>query len=326
MNDKDPIDVVIAWVDGNDPAQKQKMQPYLNKLDFISEDLSGPTRFRSEGEILYCVASILRFAAFVRKIFIVTDQQNPNLDHFIQINFPENRIPVEIVDHTIIFKGYEQILPVFNSLSIETCLFRIPDLSENFVYLNDDFFLVRPINETDWFIDNQAVGYGYWSSVAIVRLLKFLKQKKNGHKSFGFKDSMINGAKILGLKSYFHIDHTPQAMNKSILENYFAENPEKLIANIDHKFRDETQFNPQALFYMLALKAGKCISTTKNKLLYLKPVNRGKSYIERKMKTFENQPDISFCCIGSIDLASKEYQTRLFTWLKTILNLKFDIL
>jgi hypothetical protein len=326
MQTREPIDAVIAWVDGNDPVQKVKMLPYLSKFNDVPEDLAGPTRFSSEGEIFYCVASILRFASFVRKIFIVTDQQNPNVDHFIQTNFPENTIPVEIVDHTIIFKGYEQILPVFNSLSIETCLFRIPDLSENFVYFNDDFFLVRPITETDWFVDNQAVGYGYWSSVALVQLLKFLKPQKNGHKSFGFKDSMINGAILLGLKSYFHIDHTPQPMKKSILENYFAENPEKLIANIDHKFRDDTQFNPQALFYMLALKAGKCFSTTKNKLLYLKPVNRGKTYIDRKMRTFENKPDITFCCIGSIDLASKEDQTRLFTWLKTILNLKSDIL
>ncbi len=325
MGNVKPIDVVISWVDGNDPTQKMKMQPYLNKLDFISEDLSGPTRFRSEGEIFYCVASVLRFAPFVRKIFIITDQQNPNLDDFIQTNFPANTIPLVIVDHTVLFKGYENYLPVFNSLSIETSIFRIPDLSERFVYFNDDFFLVRPIKETDWFIDNQAVGYGYWRNLPMDRLLWYLKPKKNGHKPFGFKDSMINAAKELGLKnSYFHIDHTPLAMNKSILEKYFIENPQKFIANISHKFRNETQFNPQALFYMLALKSGECVSEPKNKLLYLKPVNRENSYIGRKLRSFENNSDIIFCCIGSIDLAIKEDKEKLFSWLKSILNVKFN--
>jgi hypothetical protein len=321
----EPIDVVISWVDGSDPDHKKKLQPFLEaefgkKFSKIPEDIAGETRFRSVGEIFYCVGSILRFAPFVRNIFIITDNQQPGLTDFVQQNFPETKTAIKLIDHTEIFSGYEKVLPVFNSLSIETLMFRISGLSENFVYFNDDFFLVRPIVETDWFIDNQAVGYGYWRNMAIDMLLWLFKPKQNGHKPFGFKDSMLNAAKELGLRwTYFHIDHTPQALKKSILEKYYTENPQKLIANISHKFRHETQFNPQALFYMMSLKAGKSVSNSKIKLLYIKPVNREKSYLDRKFKTFESQPDITFCCVGSLDLANENDKQNITNWLKSIL-------
>ncbi len=321
MQNRQPIDVVIAWVDGNDPEHKRKMAPYLNRFDLVSDDVAGPTRFRSEGEIFFCVASILRFAPFVRAIYIVTDQQSPNIDAFIQKNFSENKIPIQIVDHRTVFKGYEDVLPVFNSLSIETCLYRIPGLSENFVYFNDDFFLMKPLSEEDWFVDDKVVAYGYWRSIALDRFLWYIKPKKNGHKPFGFKDSMINAAKSVGVKSvYFHILHTPLPMKKSILEQYYSQNPDKFMDNISYKFRHENQFNPQALFYLLAFRAGQCIRKPENKLLLIKPVNRAESYVERKIHAFEANKQIAFCCIESVDMARKEDQSKLFDWLKTILN------
>ena len=82
MNTIQPVDVVISWVDGNDPAHKQKIQPYLDSQARKSEDIAGPTRYGSVGEIFFCVASIYRFAPFIRKIFIITDNQNPNLDEY----------------------------------------------------------------------------------------------------------------------------------------------------------------------------------------------------------------------------------------------------
>ena len=322
MQNNDPIDVVISWVDGNDPVHKLKIKPYLNKQAQISEDIAGPTRFRSEGEIFYCVSSILIFAPFIRKIFIITDNQNPQFDNFIRKNFPESTIPVVIVDHSEIFKGYEEHLPVFNSISIETCIFKTPDLCENFVYFNDDFFLTRPIKPEDWFIQNKPVAYGYWRSILLDRTLSFIKPRKNGYKPFGYKDSILNAAKCIGQKGkYFYMTHSPQAMKKSLLEEYFAENPDKIIANISHKFREKTQFNPQALFYLLAFKTNNCIQNSEMKTLFMKPVRCNTSYVDRKMKVLENNSDILFCCIESIDMAEKADQQKIFNWLGELLNI-----
>jgi len=98
MNTIQAVDVVISWVDGNDPAHKQKIKPFLDSQSRKSDDIAGSTRFDSVGEIFYCIASIYRFAPFVRKIFIISDNQNPCMDEFIQENFPESKIEIEIVD------------------------------------------------------------------------------------------------------------------------------------------------------------------------------------------------------------------------------------
>jgi hypothetical protein len=102
-----PIDVVIAWVDGNDSRLTEKRNRYLNK-GHVGKVSSGAhaTRFASVNEIKYCVLSIFRFAPFIRNIFIVTDGQDPDLYEDIRTNFPERLSSVRIVDHTEIFEQH----------------------------------------------------------------------------------------------------------------------------------------------------------------------------------------------------------------------------
>ena len=317
------IDIVISWVNGRDPRHRLKMAPYLGRSLAIHDDINGDTRFNSEGEIFLCLASILRFAPFVNRIFIITDEQNPNVDEFVARHFPENNIPIIVVDHTVIFRGYEDILPVFNSLSIETAMYRIPDLSENFVYLNDDFFLMRPIVPSDWFRDDMPVAYGSWRNVRLDILVQKIKPKKNGHKPFGFKDSMLNATKALHVDSrYFCIEHTPLPLKKSIFEQYFNENQDKFRANINCKFREETQFNPQALFYLLAFEAGQCVHERKKKYIFIKPERRTMKYATRKMNEFHHNKDILFGCISSADQAAPEVREKLFNWSESLLGIR----
>lgn len=323
--ENEPIDVVITWVDGNDPAHKEKMFPFLNPRARASDDIAGPTRYRSVGEIYYCVASIFRFAPFVRKIFIVTDNQNPNLDAFIQHNFPDSNIQIEIIDHSTLFAGYEQYLPVFNSRAIETCTCRIPGLSENYVYFNDDFFLVRPVKYSDWYSGDRIVAYGQWRNMPLDRLLWLVKPMKNGHKPIGFKDGMISAARKHGYYwRYFHLDHIPHPLKKSVLTSFFAKNRQFFLSNISHKFRSAKQFNTHEMYYLLMFESDRAIrANTKDALLYLKPVNRGDQYIFRKLKTFEVNKSIRFCCMGSLDLASESHKTLLLNWLKSRIGIEF---
>lgn len=319
------IDAVIAWVDGNDPAHQKKIKPYLTKQARLSDDIAGPTRYRSEGEIFYCVASILKFAPFIRKIFIVTDQQNPQIDEFIERNFPHKTSAIEIVDHTTIFTGYEDQLPVFNSRAVETCIFRIPDLSENYVYFNDDFFLIRPVKISDWFVGDKIVAYGQWRSLWLDKLLWLIKPLKHGHKPVGFKDGMIAGARQLNyLWKYFHLDHMPHPLKKSVISEFYTKNPHLLKSNISYKFRSNKQFNTHEVYYLRMFEAQRAIlKPSKQHLLYMKPVARRNGYIERKLSSFSQNTDLKFCCIGSIDMATKNDREQLFEWLRNILDIKF---
>ncbi|HLP04784.1 MAG TPA: Stealth CR1 domain-containing protein [Paludibacter sp.] len=325
MNTPQPVDVVISWVDGNDPAHKKKIQPFLNPQARKSQDIAGPTRYNSVGEIFYSVASIFRFAPFVRKIFIIADEQDPGLDDFISKNFPESKIQIEIVDHAVLFRGYEHVLPVFNSRAIETCTYRIPGLSENYVYLNDDFFLVRPVGYDDWFRGDRIVAYGQWRSILLDRLLWLVKPMKNGHKPVGFKDSMITSARKLDRKwRYFHLEHMPHPLKKSVLEHFYTARPDLFESNISHKFRSSKQFNTQALYYMLMFEAKSAIlASCKNVFLYMKPVRRGDKYVTRKLNAYKDNPGLKFCCIGSLDQATDRDRKALLDWLQQILNIVF---
>ena len=46
-----------------------------------------------------------------------------------------------------------ELLPTFNSTTIEMYLHRIPDLAEQFIYSNDDMFPIRPLQISDFFKD-----------------------------------------------------------------------------------------------------------------------------------------------------------------------------
>ena len=318
-----PIDAVITWVDGNDPVHRRKRQQYSDVPDQLeNEDIGGDIRFTSVGEIKYCVASLLRFAPFLRKIFIVTDGQNPHLDDFIQENFPGHKTQLEIVDHKVIYRDHEELLPVFNSLSIETVLWRIPDLSEHYVYFNDDVMLVSPTTPATFFDEGRNIVYGNDFSLAFAKLLRRIKPKKHGHKVFGFKDAMVNACDQIGHKGSFPlVGHIAHIQRKSIMQDYFYRNPGAMVENMRHRFRVDTQYNPQMLNYLLGLESGKCVQRSgKGMDLYLKPKDK-KGYVQAHLDRFDRSEMGVFCCMNSLDLAKPEEQELVFKWLRNRLQI-----
>lgn len=320
----EPIDVVITWVNGDDPLHKAKRRAYTVDAHQTSfEDIGGETRFRSVGEIAYCVASINKFAPYVRKIFIVTDNQDPQINDFIKNNYPDH-IPMEIVSHDVLFRGYEQYLPVFNSLAIETMLWRIPGLSEQYIYMNDDVILVAPTCPETFFREGKAVTYGYWHFTWTALLTRKIRKKKNQHKIFTFKDSMLNAVRRSGAGMRFHrIRHVAHPLLKSVFEDYYKQNPQDIIANISHRFRDAVQYNPQALFYNVAIRRKKAVALPiGDKELYLKGREGDNDYVNAKLDLFEQKQGGIFCCVNSLDLMPREGRIKVVNWLRDRIGLK----
>jgi hypothetical protein len=325
-----PIDVVIAWVDGNDPLLAAKRRSYLKGDSASISSGAHSTRFASANEIKYCVLSILRFAPFVRNIFIVTDGQDPGLYGDIQTYFPERLNSVKIVDHTEIFEGYENFLPTFNSISIASMIWRIRGLSDNFIYFNDDTFLIRRVQPEEWFISNKPVIRGKWVPAPLLRVLYghlriYLNKHAFGNLEFqpraSFHMGQWNSASLLGFKfRYFTNSHTPHTVNRKIIESFFDKRSDLLKKNISYRFRDYSQFTFISLSNHLQLLDGNRL-VARPDLAYLKPFNRPESYIDKKISFCENNPAIKFMCVQSLDMCSKEDQEKLFGWLEKILQL-----
>lgn len=325
-----PVDVVIAWVNGDDPRLTEKRNRYLTAGKITTASGAHPTRFASSNEIRYCILSILRFAPFVRNIFVVTDDQNPGIDEDVKRYFPERAGSITVVDHREIFEGYEQYLPTFNSISIANMIWRIRGLSDNFVYFNDDAFLVRPIKPEDWFIGGKPVLRGRWVPAPLPRELwnrgrTFMQRKMLGNSDFepraSFHAAQWNAAVKLGFRiRYFTNAHTPHPVNRASVEAFFNDNPPLLEKNISYRFRDYSQFTFISLANHLQLLEGNR-HMAKPDLVYLKPVNRPESYIDIKISHCERHPNIKFMCAQSLDMCPPLYQEKLFGWLEKVLQL-----
>ena len=137
------VDVVITWADGSDPAFRAQCKQYHTQL-FPGKKLETG-RFRDNGELRYALRAIEQFAPWVRTIHLLTNNQRPS---WLDMGHPK----LHLVDHRECIP--ETYLPTFNSHVIEAFLHKIPGLAEQYIYVNDDVFLGRPVKKSDFFTSN----------------------------------------------------------------------------------------------------------------------------------------------------------------------------
>ncbi len=330
-HNNNPIDIVITWVDGSDPTLAAKRNKFLAKEGRTPSDPGAiPTRFASNNEIRYCLLSIFKFAPFVRRVFIVTDGQDPDILEEVSKYFPSRLNDIRIVDHTEIFRGYEEFLPTFNSTSIESMLWQIEGLSENFVYFNDDVILIRDVEPTEWFVNGSPVLRGKWLfppyKKKLVHSLKiainrYLLNHKQYQPRLSFYTRQWHAAKLLGFTwRYFFHCHDPHPMNRESLANFFETHNQTLANNLEFRFRNYKQYISIALANHLQILEGNK-NFAKQSLGYFHPYY-SKARIKRKIERCNSDPKIKSICTQSIDMLSEDVRALIFGWLNEILNLE----
>ncbi len=133
------IDFVVPWVDGSD-IQWQKEKAAYTGIPVRENDV----QYRDYGLFKYWFRAVEEYAPWVNRIFLVTCGQVPE---FLDTQHPK----LCLVHH----RDYmpEEYLPTFSANPIELNLHRIPELSEHFVYFNDDELLNSPVQPEDFFVD-----------------------------------------------------------------------------------------------------------------------------------------------------------------------------
>ncbi len=315
------IDAVLTWVNGEDKAWQEKINQYLDeKIDFNKKTQS--VRYNSIGEIDIAIQSIIKFASFVKNIFLITDNQKPNtFDHLKKLADIQG-INLTIVDHQIIFKGYEKYLPTFNSRSIENMMFKIPDLSEHYIYFNDDFCLMRKTKPDDFFIDGKPILRGKWESFYEDRKIRqfFIKifKAKNPKDRTGFKGGQQNAARLAGTTNYLRRFHTPVPIRKSTLVNFFNDN-DALEKNINYRFRNKNQFLVTSLAEHLEIANNTFHYQRDTQLTYFRSY---KYYflVKLKLHLFLKNKKNLFMTFQSLELADIKIQKYIFQWIEKRLN------
>ena len=303
------VDVVIAWVDGNDPELKQKRMQY--QANTQASDAVSDTRFASNHEIYYNIASILKYVPFCRHIYIVTDGQRPEwINDFVTEGICDAG-KIRIVDHREIFAGYEQYLPTFNTRSIETMLWNIQGLSDYFFYLNDDFFFNALAQLDDILIDQKMVIYGHWQSSLVLKAKLWYRQLLNQYFAKPIQPkhmiAQMLGADMLGFKQFFEIHHYPHAVDRKILADYLLAYPAFLEKQIQYKFRSVEQINPISLMNHLKIKKNEVLLKPDLTIAYLK----NESSLNHLLQSLSDE-HIKYGCIQSLDQLSDTAAKQIY--------------
>ncbi|MFD5919480.1 Stealth CR1 domain-containing protein [Kitasatospora sp. NPDC058201] len=159
-----PVDAVITWVDDSDPAWQERRAAARARLAHTAAPIApedgvaasgiagdADQRFRNRDELRYCLRALASHAPWIRRIFLVTDDQVP---HWLDTGRPG----LTVVSHRELFSGTGAD-GVFNSHAIETRLHLLPELAEHFLYINDDVFLGRALVPEDFFLGNGMPRY-----------------------------------------------------------------------------------------------------------------------------------------------------------------------
>jgi len=129
--EKEPIDVFIKYIDLSDRT--------LNRTG-----IKQTYKDEDHEELRYSVRSILQYIPWVRKIFIV--MPNKKVRYFKPIEEISDRI-VYVNDKD--FLGYDSA----NIFAFSFSLYKMEKfgISKNFIYMEDDYFIGRPLKKSDFF-------------------------------------------------------------------------------------------------------------------------------------------------------------------------------
>lgn len=144
LNPSSTTDVVYLWVNGADEHwQRKRRQSYRDWQQIHHADLAvyGNTagRYRDNGELRFNLRCLERFFPDHGHIYLVTDGQTPS--------WLKTGPRLTVIDHARLMPDNQG--GVYDSGHIESYLHHIPELSERFIYLNDDVFFGAPV-DTDW--------------------------------------------------------------------------------------------------------------------------------------------------------------------------------
>lgn len=248
------IDFVVTWVDGNDPEWLKEREKYITKT---KDNSSKDNRFRDWNLMRYWFRGVEKFAPWVNHIYFVTFGHYPE---WLNLNHPK----LTVVTHEDYIP--QELLPTFNSNTIEMYMHKIPGLSEEFVIFNDDMFLLNDTKPSDFFVHGfpcESALLGILSSLSFYDIFPhivlnnmailnkhFVKKdiiNKYRSKFFSLKYGKYLIRNIL-LKPFVRFSdlydlHLPSSHLKTVFQEVWEAEPEILYKSTSSRFRSKDDIN-----------------------------------------------------------------------------------
>lgn len=270
------MDIVITYVDGNDPVWKQDYEKYTN-VPVMQK------RFRDWGTLKYLLRGIEVNMPFVRNVYLV-------VSHPSQVPSWADETALKIVLHKDIIPDAH--LPTFNCNPIEMHLHRIEGLDEEYLYFNDDLYPLAPCRREDFFRDGKGV-------------LKFSRHYiASGMYKHICRNSDTAARKALGMRSswaFIRPQHTCTAMLKSQCEEVYSRLETEILQSLT-RTRTEDNLN-QYLFldyqYYKGLMIDEKISNKHFSVALTTP---------EKLYDYILNPTRNLLCVNDVNLSEARYE------------------
>lgn len=312
----EPIDAVITWVDGNSEDHTRKRHHYLAAhRRTLHENAINPHRWVCNDEILYCLQSIDNYAPWTRTIWIVVDNETPDLSGLSD----ELLAKIRFAFHRDIFNEFDAVLPTFNSLAIESMIWRIDGLSERFMYFNDDVFLTSPLHPEDVFHGFAPVLRGKWVDYSEILLSPQMRNDPSKFNHF----MQLNAASIMDFDAsrLFSAAHVVHPLRRSVMAQLFDQHREAFMDNIRHRFRDLSQFLPQGLHNHACIAAQDVVIHTADDYRHIRSgQGLGGSPDETwSLLNSAANPEIKFLCVNDLPQL-EEVIPEAREWLRRVIG------
>lgn len=260
MLKRKPIDAVVLWVDGSDPNWLKEKAKYAGQK---WDTLTSECRYREWGVFKYWFRAIEKNMPWIRTVHLVTNGQLP---FFINTECKK----LHLVKHSDIMP--EEYLPTFSAEAIEINIHRISGLSEQFIYFNDDMYIMKPMKEKEFFFmdlpryeglealyRSSSLGDNYWhlilNDMAIVNkhYHKYNVLRNNFLKFYNLKYGVDIFRNILLLPwadfQLFTNRHLPMPFLKDFFEEVWKREPEICRLTTSHRFKDYQNINQYVFRY-----------------------------------------------------------------------------
>ena len=269
------MDVVITYVDGNDPLWKQDYEKY-------SDVPVMEKRFRDWGTLKYLLRGVEKHMPFVSNVFLVVSHES-QVPQWIDKN----------VVRVILHKDFipETLLPTFNCNPIEMHLHNIEGLSEEYIYFNDDLFPVADSRPEDFYRDGKAV-LGFSRHLFAGGMFKQICRNS---------DRMARGLLSMpGSLCFLRPQHSCQPMFKSICFKVYGELKEEILTSMT-RTRTASNMN-QYLYLDYAFYSGRMISERISCKHFSAAVTS-----PSRLRRFIRKPYRKFLCINDVRLGEQKF-------------------
>lgn len=246
------IDLIYLWVDGNDTEWLTKKNKFLNKETNLNIEAITKARNANNDELKYSLRSVEKNIPWIHKIFIVTDEQTPDW-----LNIQNEK--VQIIDIREIIPP--DALPCYNSVIIEHFFYKIPGLSEHFLYANDDMFFNAQITP-DSFFTAQGEPIVRLQFAMLGKWINAIRKKLNIHTNI-YRKTIDNSALLIQKKFGKYYSGTPHHNVDAYLKSDYRKVVEEdfkqeIMSTISNHTRSENDIQRIIyLYYALAVKRGK---------------------------------------------------------------------